>query len=86
MAATITGTARANVVTGEVAVTVPGATDVDFHHEPDGTFLFLQADVAPWGEDEQGMDRADRALARMGWRRTGDWVGSETLSCPVAAP
>jgi hypothetical protein len=78
-----TGTAEVNVVSGRITVTVPGQTDTDIHHGPGGTILGLAAEVEPWGSGEESMGRADAALADMGWRRTGEWAGSEVLTADV---
>jgi len=70
----VTGTATADVVDGRITVDTPGATDIDIYVLPSG-MLGLIAEVEPWGVDELGMERADQALAGLGWERTGDWAG-----------
>jgi len=74
-------TATVNVIDGTIRVETHGE-DVDIDHA-DGRTLFLLADVEPWGVEEYGMERADAALADMGWRRVGEWAGQETVTCQV---
>lgn len=77
--------AVANVVTGTITV-LADSEDTDILHHDDGRILGLSATVSPWGEDETAMDRADEALAEMGWQRTGDWSpdDGECWTAPVA--
>lgn len=76
----LTATATANVIDGEIAINAGEDTDI-LHHN--GRVLGLAADLEPWGEEEFGMERADAALADMGWRRVSDWEGQESLTCQV---
>ena len=81
MTANRTATATVNVIDGTIRILAHGQ-DTDIDHA-DGRTLFLQADVEPWGFEEESMDRADAALADMGWRRVGEWVGQEIVTCQV---
>jgi len=74
-------TATVNVIDGTIAVQSHGE-DVDIDHH-DGRTLLLLADVEPWEFEEESMDRADAALAHMGWRRVSEWAGQEIVTCQV---
>ena len=75
-------TATVNVIDGTIRILTTHGEDVDIDHA-DGRTLFLQADVEPWGSEEESMDRADAQLADMGWRRVSEWVGQEIVTCQV---
>ena len=82
MNTTFTATAAAvNVYDGVIWVET-GGEDIDiFHH--DGRVLLTIAHVEPWGVEEFGLERADAALADMGWRRVSSWDGQEFVTCQV---
>jgi len=59
-------TAIVNVIVGSIRIETHGEeTDID--HDADGRTLFLLADLEPWDAEEESMDRADAALADMGY-------------------
>lgn len=79
-----TTTATVNVIDGHITVQPSDATDTDIHTAPDGRVRYLASEVAPWGAEEQSMDRAERELADMGWQVTGPWSGAEhQVTAPV---
>lgn len=67
-------TAHVDVITGDIWIDAPDAEDTDMA-VVDGRTVFTSTDVEPWGEQEEDMDRADAALAGLGWDRTGPWTG-----------
>ncbi|HLU44559.1 MAG TPA: hypothetical protein VKZ67_06005 [Natronosporangium sp.] len=75
-------TAIVNVIYGTIRILAHGQ-DTDIDHDADGRMLFLLADLEPWDAEEESMDRADAALADMGWRRVSEWVGQEIVTCQV---
>ena len=82
---TLTATAEQNVVTGRLVITVPGAEDIDFFPHR-GQNLGTLNDLEPWGVEENDLDRADQALADMGWIRTGEWVDCGDFSTAAVTP
>jgi hypothetical protein len=71
-----TATATLNVVTGSIVIEPP----LD---DPQGG-LINGATGAPWGEDEQELDRADAMLNDIGVSRDSEWVGdSEVYTATV---
>lgn len=61
-----------NVVDGTLIVVVPGAEDLDTV-TVNGRLMPTVADLEPWGEAEEDLNRAVTALAEMGWRTVGEW-------------
>ena len=76
----MTFTATVNVIDGFIHIAAGQDMDI-FHH--DGRVLSTFAHVEPWGVEEFGMERADAALAEMGWQRVSEWDGQEFVTCQV---
>jgi hypothetical protein len=79
--------AEVNVIDGTIAVDVPDSEDTDIA-PVDGHVMGTLARLAPWGEEEVSMDRADAALRELGWHRISEgWsdatLGGQYFSCLV---
>lgn len=67
------GVCTVNVVDGTIIVVTPTCDDTDILVVAGGDTFSMRADVEPWGETEEDMDRADGELSVMGWQRVGEW-------------
>ncbi len=71
---TTTFTATCDCISGIINVHVPSEdTDLAIVN---GRTVFTFAEIEPWGAEEYEMDRADTALAQLGWTRTSEWAGT----------
>lgn len=64
----MTITATIDVVTGELTISNPA--DID-------GISANRSETEPWGAEEENMDRADTALADLGYRRVTEWAQSD---------